>query len=50
MKFNYSNCDETQTEMVTKLRNSNCDKTQLLTKLINKSNCFKTQIVTKPKL
>ena len=28
------NCDNTQTQIVTKLKNSNCDKTEIVTKLI----------------
>ena len=61
MKLKNSYCDETQnlkqqqktkSQIKTKLKNSNCDKTkknQIVTKL-KKSNCEKTQIVTKLKL
>ena len=45
MKLKYSHCDETQPEMVTKLKNSNCEGE----KKFNKSNCDKTQIVRKLK-
>ena len=33
MNFTNSNCDETQTEMVTKFKNLICDKTRIVTKL-----------------
>ena len=53
-----SNCDKTQklkilqnlkTQIVTKLKYSNCDKTKFFYKTTN-SNCDKTQIVTELKL
>ena len=44
-KFENSNCDQTQTQIVIKQKETNCDKTkknQIVTKLKN-SNCDKTQ-------
>ena len=46
MKFNNSKCDKTQKLKWQQLKNSNCFKTQIVTKLKN-SNCDKTQVVTK---
>ena len=44
----YSPCDETPTQFVTKLQNSNCENNQtLIVTKLNSSNCDNTEIVTK---
>ena len=45
MKFENSNCDEIQTQTVTKLKNPNCYKTQ--TQIVTKFNNLITEIVPK---
>ena len=51
-KLNNSNGDKTpiKNQRVTKLENSNCDNTQIVTKLKKNTKFDKTQFVTKLKL
>ena len=46
MKLKNLNCAETQTQILTKLKISNCDKTQSEERKLKKSHCDKVQIVT----